>query len=90
MLRSVALALLFLSAAWAQTRSDARRGVFPEVDVREPSASPGVQESVQQTLQQSRVKAVVNEVLFRVAVTARMVEASCLERRGLIGAKLEE
>ena len=59
MLRSVALGLLFLTAAWAQTRSDARRGVFPEVDVREPSASPGVQESVQQTLQQSRAKALV-------------------------------
>ena len=55
MFRFVALALLFLTATWAQTRSDARRVGFPEIDIRELSASP----EVPQTLQQSRAKALV-------------------------------
>jgi uncharacterized protein (TIGR03437 family) len=55
MLRSVALGLLFVAAAWGQTRNDARRAVFPEVDVRELAASPEAVQSVQQ----SRAKALV-------------------------------
>ena len=54
MLRSVALALLFVAAAWGQTRNDARKGL-PEIDIRELNASPEVQQSVQQ----SRAKALV-------------------------------
>ena len=48
MLRSVALALVFLTAAWGQTRSDPRRGL-PEIDVREQNSVPEVQPSAQQT-----------------------------------------
>ena len=59
MLRLVALALVFLTAAWGQTRSDSRRGIFPEIDVREPGGAPGVQESVQQSVQQTRARALV-------------------------------
>jgi len=56
MLRSVALALLFLTAAWGQARSDARKAVLPEIDARQISASP----EVPQSIQQSRAKALVD------------------------------
>jgi len=70
MLRSVALALVFLTAVCGQTSSDARKGL-PEIDVRELNSAPEVQPNAQQTRARALVERRTSDLeAFRAARAA--------------------